>query len=230
MTSSTDSSRAARSGPSGTSNGTPASRDRPSWPARSVSPRSVPAPETRGQSRRCVRPPIRRNVMRHPGVRRQHRVARRRRSAGAGRPRSDPGSAVGLDRLRFDVASGSNATLLSKVCWRRSTSISRRLATVINHAPGLRGTPADGHCSSAATNASCATSSANDDVVHDPSQPSDQPRRLDPPGGFDRRPRLRLRRAHPAESAMPAAAARFTAVARPPEAEPLTVRIPAAQS
>ena len=38
--------------------------------------------------------------------------------------------------------------------------MARRLAVVISHAPGLRGTPSAGHCSSAATSASCASSSA----------------------------------------------------------------------
>src|SRR5437660_12763024 len=36
----------------------------------------------------------------------------------------------------------------------------RRLAVAINHAPGLSGIPDSGHCSSAATSASCARSSA----------------------------------------------------------------------
>src|SRR6476620_10561598 len=36
----------------------------------------------------------------------------------------------------------------------------RRLAACISHAPGLSGTPDYGHCSSAATRASCARSSA----------------------------------------------------------------------
>ena len=36
----------------------------------------------------------------------------------------------------------------------------RRLAIAISHAPGLRGMPSAGHCSSAATSASCARSSA----------------------------------------------------------------------
>ncbi len=36
----------------------------------------------------------------------------------------------------------------------------RRLAIAISQAPGLRGTPSVGHCSSAATSASCARSSA----------------------------------------------------------------------
>jgi hypothetical protein len=39
--------------------------------------------------------------------------------------------------------------------------MARRLAVDISHAPGLCGMPSSGHCSSAATRASCARSSAN---------------------------------------------------------------------
>ena len=38
--------------------------------------------------------------------------------------------------------------------------MARRFAVVISHATGLSGTPVAGHCSSAATRASCARSSA----------------------------------------------------------------------
>src|SRR5512140_1214924 len=40
------------------------------------------------------------------------------------------------------------------------TSIARCFAAAMSHAPGLSGTPDTGHCSSAATSASCASSSA----------------------------------------------------------------------
>ena len=43
---------------------------------------------------------------------------------------------------------------------RRSRSIARCLAVAMSQAPGLSGTPDSGHCSSAATSASCARSSA----------------------------------------------------------------------
>src|SRR5438552_234589 len=43
---------------------------------------------------------------------------------------------------------------------RRSASMPRRLAVAISHAPGLSGMPDSGHCSSAATSASWARSSA----------------------------------------------------------------------
>jgi hypothetical protein len=44
---------------------------------------------------------------------------------------------------------------------RRIRSIARRLAIAISQAPGLFGTPDSGHCSSAATSASWASSSAS---------------------------------------------------------------------
>src|SRR3989454_6714475 len=43
---------------------------------------------------------------------------------------------------------------------RRRTSMARRLAVVVNHAPGLSGMPCCGHFSSATTRLSCTTSSA----------------------------------------------------------------------
>src|SRR6267154_120189 len=44
--------------------------------------------------------------------------------------------------------------------FRRKRSIARCLAVAMSQAPGLSGTPDFGHCSSAATRASCARSSA----------------------------------------------------------------------
>ena len=75
---------------------------------------------------------------------------------------------------------------LEPACARRSWSIARCLAAAISQAPGLRGTPARGHCSSAATSASCASSSATPTSRTMPRQAGDQLRRLDPPDGFDR--------------------------------------------
>ncbi len=82
--------------------------------------------------------------------------------------------------------------------WRpgESHSMARRLAVAISRAPRLSGTPDRGHCSSAATSASCARSSATADVAHHPGEPGDQPRRLDPPDGVDRY-RARRRRGPP---------------------------------
>ena len=54
----------------------------------------------------------------------------------------------------------SSACLRSSLVFRRSVSIARRFAAVVSQAPGLRGMPSRGHCSSAATSASWARSSA----------------------------------------------------------------------
>src|SRR5687767_13640169 len=54
----------------------------------------------------------------------------------------------------------SNAVLRSSRSLRRKTSMARCLAVAISQAPGLAGTPVSGHRSSAATSASCASSSA----------------------------------------------------------------------
>ena len=74
-------------------------------------------------------------------------------------------------------------------------SIARCFAVAMSHAPGLSGTPDAGHCSSAATSASCARSSAQADVAHDSRQAGDElsaircarPRRS--PGEY-RKPRI----------------------------------------
>src|SRR2546423_662555 len=50
--------------------------------------------------------------------------------------------------------------LCSSVLRRRIRSVARCFAVAINQGPGLSGTPEVGHCSSAATSASCASSSA----------------------------------------------------------------------
>src|SRR6266566_1660908 len=68
-------------------------------------------------------------------------------------------SASGLTCL----ASSSRATcscFLSCILRWRSRSMARCFAVAMSHAPGLSGTPAFGHCSSAMTRASCARSSA----------------------------------------------------------------------
>src|SRR6267143_1995159 len=54
----------------------------------------------------------------------------------------------------------SSSYLRSSVLRRRIRSVARCLAVAISQAPGRSGTPDVGHCSSAATRASCASSSA----------------------------------------------------------------------
>ena len=58
-------------------------------------------------------------------------------------------------------ACSSSATLRRRLSARRKWSMPRRFAVVISHAPGFAGMPVVGHCSSAATSASCARSSAS---------------------------------------------------------------------
>jgi hypothetical protein len=54
----------------------------------------------------------------------------------------------------------SSSCFRSSRLFLRSRSIARCFAVAMSHAPGLSGTPDSGHCSSAATRASCASSSA----------------------------------------------------------------------
>lgn len=54
----------------------------------------------------------------------------------------------------------TSASLRAYVSLRRTRSIARCLAVAVSQAPGRSGTPDSGHCSSAATRASCASSSA----------------------------------------------------------------------
>src|ERR1700693_566890 len=70
------------------------------------------------------------------------------------------------------ASSSSDAARVGSFCSRgrsrRMRSTPRRLPTAISHAAGLRGTPVSGHCSSAATSASWAMSSAT------PTSPTDR--------------------------------------------------------
>ena len=54
----------------------------------------------------------------------------------------------------------SSSCLRSRRLLRRQRSMARCFAAAISQAPGLSGMPDSGHCSSAATRASCASSSA----------------------------------------------------------------------
>src|SRR4051812_35173468 len=70
-----------------------------------------------------------------------------------------PGSTVPVPLVSSSRAISS--VLRSSVLSRRSRSIARCLAVAMSQAPGLSGTPDSGHCSSAATSASWARSSAS---------------------------------------------------------------------
>ena len=63
-------------------------------------------------------------------------------------------------RVPSSSSRASSSCLRSSRVRRRSRSMARCLAACISQAPGLRGTPDAGHCSRAATSASCARSSA----------------------------------------------------------------------
>ena len=101
---------------------------------------------------------------RHPRLGGQHRMA-----GGEHEPQqivADVVVAGGLERgVRHRLLDPEVATdlagLRSSLVLRRNWSIARRLAVAISHAPGFRGMPVAGHCSSAATSASCASSSAS---------------------------------------------------------------------
>ena len=85
----------------------------------------------------------------------QHMKISSSRSSGIGGPAmaSSPGSSV--------VGSGaSRGSFAASTRSRRSRSMARRRAVVTSQAPGLSGTPPDGHRCAATANASAAASSA----------------------------------------------------------------------
>ena len=93
---------------------------------------------------------------------------------------------VGLDVAARPRARGRAPRACARAaCARRSWSIARCLAVAISQAPGLSGTPARGHCSSAATSASCASSSARPTSRTMRARPAISLRRLDPPDRVD---------------------------------------------
>ena len=108
-----------------------------------------------------VRPPTSRSVSaaRDSGVSEgwQDRKTSRRTSSSMW---STWSSRSGIRASSPPPACSSSATLRRSVSARRKWSTPRRLAVVISQADGLSGIPDTGHCSSAATSASCARSSA----------------------------------------------------------------------
>src|SRR6266567_2794223 len=76
-------------------------------------------------------------------------------------PTSSSMAALASTDSRDSSMSRPSAWCLRSSAWRRRMrSIARCLAVPISQAPGFSGTPEVGHCSSAATRASCASSSA----------------------------------------------------------------------
>src|SRR2546427_3190726 len=82
------------------------------------------------------------------------------------RPRSSSPNSSSIDvskslpRSCRSTSRPSSSYLRSSVLRRRTRSVARCFAVAISQAPGRSGTPDAGHCSSAATRASCASSSA----------------------------------------------------------------------
>src|SRR6266436_6319572 len=162
MTSSTEERRAARSALRGISNGT--------WASERVRLARTMRWATVGSATRkaraissVVRPPSKRRVSatRPSGERTgwQEMKTRRRRSS----PTSSSIKASRSGTAISCCASSSRPNswcLRSRSLLRRQRSIARCFAVAMSQAPGLSGMPDCGHCSSAATRASCASSSA----------------------------------------------------------------------
>ncbi len=160
MTSSTEESRAASSSPCGTSNGTRAS-------ARVFLARTIRCATVGSGTRkaRAISPVVRPPSSRRVSAARASVDSSGWQATNTSRSRSSPmPSSSATSAPTSGVVSGSSrptsASLRRYVSSRRIRSIARRLAVVISHAPGFCGTPSAGHCSSAATRASCASSSA----------------------------------------------------------------------
>lgn len=161
MTSSTEESRVSRSAPYGTSKGTPAL-------ARARFARTMRWAMVGSDARKAraiswvVSPPIRRRVsaIRASVARtgwQEVKIRRSRSSSMCSGSASSAGSAGGGTSSRLRPTS---ASLRAYVSLRRTRSIARCLAVAVSQAPGRSGTPDSGHCSSAATRASWAISSA----------------------------------------------------------------------
>lgn len=157
MTSRTDETRAARSAPYGTSKGTPdlasarfartmrwATVGSEARNARAIS--SVVSPPS-NRSVSATRASV--DSMGWHAV----KISRSRSS-------SMSSASVGSGGATSSSARPTSASLRAYVSLRRTRSMARCLAVAMSQAPGFSGTPDSGHCSSAATRASCASSSA----------------------------------------------------------------------
>src|SRR6266567_845879 len=163
MTSSTDASRSANSGPAGTSNGIRCS-------ARVRLARTIRWAMVGSAARKAraissvVRPPSSRNVRAtRPAVGRigwQEMKISRSRSSPTSLSSSSMASSISLVSGWDSRSRAMTSCLRSSRSARLRWSMARRLAMAISQAPGLSGTPDVGHRSSAATSASCANSSA----------------------------------------------------------------------
>src|SRR3954453_12592647 len=159
-TSSTDGSRAAISSPLGISNRTPASDS--AFLARTIRCAIVGTGTTNARAISSVANQAiiwRVSAIRASGDRtgwQAVNISRRTSSWTVG--------TISISSIGFSTSTSSrpsSSTLRSSVTRRRMVSTPRRRPTAISQAPGLSGTPDSGHCSSAATSASCARSSAS---------------------------------------------------------------------
>src|SRR6266481_2652129 len=162
MTSSTEERRAASSPPRGTSKGTCAS-------ARVRLARTIRWAMVGSGTRKAraissvVRPPSKRSVSAtRASVERtgwQETNTRRRRSSPMSSSSAASKSVTAISCWAWS-SRPSSSCLRSSRLFRRNMSIARCFAAAISQAPGLSGMPDSGHCWSAATRASCASSSA----------------------------------------------------------------------
>ena len=141
------------------------------------------------------------------GTRARSRASSGRRAAAASAPPAPRSTSTGWQPvkisasrsspivvdLRADVrreptpsSRASSSCLSLERLERRMRSIARCLAVAISQAPGLSGTPDSGHCSSAATSASCARSSARPTSRSIRARPAIRRAGLDPPDRLDR--------------------------------------------
>ena len=163
MTSSTEASRGPSSAPVGTSSGTRASAS--VRLARTTRWATVASGTRKARAISGVlRPPNRRSVRAARACAESigWHVAKSRLSMSS--PMSSSAAAARSSSLVECSRSSrrpSSSWRRSAICRRRSWSIARCLAVAISQAPGLSGMPDCGHCSSAATSASWARSSAH---------------------------------------------------------------------
>ena len=189
MTSSTDDSRAASSAPRGTSNGTRSFGERPLGADDALRDRRL------GDEKRA-RDLVGRQAAEQPQRQRDARLGRQHRMArGEHQPQQVVADVVverGVEIRRGCVllalrargrapracarAACCGGSDRSRDAWRRPSARRR----------DCRGTPDSGHCSSAATSASCARSSASPTSRTMRVEAGDEPRRLDSPDRVDR--------------------------------------------
>src|SRR5262245_27758428 len=165
MTSSTEGSRAARSGPRGTSKANPAFAM--AFFARTIRCAIVTSFDRKARAiSSVVKPPttLRVSAARASGGSMGWQAVKMRPSSSSPRSSSIAASIAAAlspaSLLYPGCVRAISSCLRSRILSRRRVSSARRLATVISQAPGFSGTPVFGHSARATTSASCASSSA----------------------------------------------------------------------